>query len=86
MAHKRRRRRSKPGTLEELTAVLWRTIREVEALLAEPDCPPERVLRTGHCLAQMAGAYRAVTDTLEIEQRIRALEAASERNGTHEFS
>jgi hypothetical protein len=44
MARKRRRRRAKPGSLEQLTAVLWRTILECEALLNEEDCPPERVL------------------------------------------
>jgi hypothetical protein len=57
MARKRRRRRAKPGSLEQLTAVLWRTILECEALLNEEDCPPERVLKAGHSLE--ARHYRA---------------------------
>jgi hypothetical protein len=81
MARKRRRRRAKPGSLEQLTAVLWRTVLEVEALLNEEDCPPERVLRCAHALAQLSGAYRSVTEVVAIEQRIRALEMAAERNG-----
>ena len=66
--------------MEQLTAVLWRTILECEALLNEEDCPPERVLKAGHCLAQMAGAYKAVVEVVSIEERIATLErAAAER-------
>ena len=79
MARKRRRRRAKPDSLEQLTAVLWRTILECEALLNEEDCPPERVLKAGHCLAQMAGAYKAVVEVVSIEARVAKLEAAAER-------
>jgi hypothetical protein len=81
MARKRRRRRAKPGSLEQLSAVLWRTILEIEAMLNEDDCPPDRVLRAGHCLAQMASAYKAVVETVSLEEKIRALEMAAERNG-----
>jgi hypothetical protein len=82
MARIRRRRRAKPGSLEQLTAVLWRTVLEVEAMLNDAECPPERVLRAGHCLAQLANSYRAVIEMASIEQRLAALErAAAERHG-----
>jgi hypothetical protein len=81
MARKRRRRRAKPGSLEQLTAVLWRTVLEIEALLNEDECPADRVLKASHALAQLAGAYRAVMETASLEQRIQALEHAAERNG-----
>ncbi len=73
-----RKRRRKPGDLTQLRAVLWQTILEVEQLLAD-DCPPERVLRAGHCLAQLAGAYSKLVETIDLEQRIQQLEAAAER-------
>jgi hypothetical protein len=81
MPRKRRRRRAKPGTLEQLTAVLWRTVLEIEALLNEDECPPDRVLRSAHALAQLAGAYRAVIETADFEARLSALEHSMERNG-----
>ena len=85
MAHKRRRRRPKPGSLEHLAALLWQALLEVEGLLTEEDCPPERVLRAGHCLAQMANAYKAVLEASDLEARLQHLERAAERNGRHEF-
>ena len=81
MPRKRRRRRAKPGSLEQLTAALWQCVLEVEALLNEDECPADRVLKAAHALAQLAGAYRAVMETAELEQRIRALEEAADRNG-----
>jgi hypothetical protein len=79
MAHKRRRRRTKPASLEQFADVLWRVVLEIEELLSDEECPPERVLRAGHCLAQMSGAYRALMETVELEQRVRALELAAGR-------
>jgi len=54
---------------------------EVEALLNEDECPADRVLKAAHALAQLAGAYRTVIETADLEQRIQALEQAAERNG-----
>jgi hypothetical protein len=79
MPRKRRRRRAKPGSLEQLTAVLWRTILEIEALLNEDECPADRVLKSAHALAQLAGAYKGVIEVASIEQRLEALERATER-------
>jgi hypothetical protein len=82
MARKRRRRRAKPGTLEQLTAVLWRCVLEVEALLNEEECPPERVLKAAHALAQLAASYRGVIEAADLAARIEALERAAEEERT----
>jgi hypothetical protein len=77
-----RKRRLKSGTLDELKAVLWQTIIAVEALLDTRPPSHDLVLRSAHALAQLAGAYRAVTETADLEARIERLElAVHERNG-----
>ena len=76
-----RKRRTKAGDLGELRRVLWRTIIEVEALLDARPPSSELVLKSAHALAQLAGAYRAVTETADLEARIVALEIDAERNG-----
>jgi hypothetical protein len=81
MARKRRRRRAKPGSLEQLTAVLWGIIIEYEALMNEEDCPSERALRCAHALAQLSSAYRGVVEVAQLDERIAALEAAMQGKG-----
>jgi hypothetical protein len=76
-----RKRRHKPGNLDDLRRVLWQMILEVESLLATRPPSSELVLKSAHALAQLAGAYRAVTETADLEARIVALEGAAERNG-----
>jgi hypothetical protein len=76
-----RKRRTKAGDLGELRRVLWRTIIEVEALLDTRPPSNDLVLKSAHALAQLAGAYRAVTESADLEARIVALEGAAERNG-----
>ena len=78
-----RKRRRKAGNLTDLQRVLWAMILKVEELL-DGDPPSERVLRCAHALAQLAGAYKGVYETSEIEKRLEALEAAvsADRNGT----
>jgi hypothetical protein len=76
-----RKRRTKPGNLDDLRRVLWRSILEVETLLDTRPPANDLVLRSAHALAQLAGAYRAVTETADLEARIVALEGAAERNG-----
>jgi hypothetical protein len=84
MARSRHRIRTQPGSLEQLAAVLWRTVLEIDALLSEPECPPERVLRAGHCLAQLANSYRGVLEVASIEARLAALERVdAEKNGRY---
>ena len=76
-----RKRRRKPGNLDDLRRVLWAVILEVEALLDTRPPSHELVLKSAHALAQLAGAYRAATETANLEARIEALEMAAERNG-----
>jgi hypothetical protein len=76
-----RKRRLKAGDLADLQRVLWRTIVEVESLLDTRPPSHELVLKSAHALAQLAGAYRAVTETADLEARIEALERAAEGNG-----
>jgi hypothetical protein len=76
-----RKRRRKPGDLIQLRAVLWQTIIEVEALLDTRPPSNDLVLRSAHALAQLAGSYTRLVETVDLEQRIQALEQAVERNG-----
>jgi hypothetical protein len=76
-----RKRRHKPGNLDDLRRVLWQVILEVEALLDTRPPSHELVLKSAHALSQLAASYRAVTETADLEQRIQALEHAAERNG-----
>jgi hypothetical protein len=76
-----RKRRHKPGNLDDLRRVLWQVILEVESLLETRPPSSELVLKSAHALAQLAGAYRAVTETADLEARIVALEIDAERNG-----
>jgi hypothetical protein len=71
-----RKRRRNPGSLAQLRASLWRVIRDMEDLLDDPECPPERVLRCAHAFAQVAGAYRGVTEVADLEERLAKLEAS----------
>jgi hypothetical protein len=60
----------------------------VEALLNEAECPPDRVLKASHALAQLAGAYSRVVESTTFEERLRAVEERLHReevsrNGRH---
>jgi hypothetical protein len=89
-----RKRRRKPGDLAALRRVLWQTIAEIEELIESPllDDAGEAdlrarqalVLKAGHALAQLSGAYTRLIEGGDLEQRITALEAAvlqRRRNG-----
>ena len=77
----RRRRYLKAGNLDDLRRRWWAAILEVSDLIEDQDCPPERVLRAGHCLSALANTYKAVVEVSDLEGRIRQLELAAERNG-----
>jgi hypothetical protein len=70
------RKRYGNGTLTDLQKVLWRSIREVEGLLDARPPSNELVLKSAHALSQLAGAYRSITETVSIEERLTALEEA----------
>jgi hypothetical protein len=70
------KRRHQPGDLMQLRRVLWEVILEVEALLDEPRRSTEVVLKSAHALAQLAGAYTRLVETVDLETRLAALETA----------
>jgi hypothetical protein len=69
-----RKRHPKPGDLTQLRSVLWATIVEIETLLDVRPASPELILRAAHALAQLGGVYTRLTESAELEQRIKALE------------
>jgi hypothetical protein len=76
-----RKRYGKAGNLADLQKVLWHTVLEVEGLLDARPVSPDLTLRAAHALAQLANAYRSVSELADIEPRLAALEQAAERNG-----
>jgi hypothetical protein len=70
-----KRRRNK-GSLEGLKKSLWLHIKATEASLLQAltDNDFDRVLRCGHAIAQLAGAYRSVHADADLETRIKLLE------------
>jgi hypothetical protein len=73
-----RKRRHKPGNLDDLRRVLWQVILEVEALLDTRPPSNELVLKSAHALSQLAASYRAVTESADLEARIEQLEMAAQ--------
>lgn len=78
---KRRKRRSKPGTLEDARALLWRALTRAGELLEEED--PALSLKAIHAISQGAAAYARIVEVGELEARIAALEGQpGEEEGT----
>jgi hypothetical protein len=79
---KRRARRPKPGTVKQLTAVLWRAITHLETHLdstAEADeVDTGELCKLTHALSQSASTYIRAIEVGELEARVEALEAAQE--------
>ena len=69
---KRRKRRGKPGTLEDARALLWRALTRAGELLEEED--PLLSLKAIHAVSQGAAAYARIVEVGELEARIAALE------------
>ncbi|MDL2343098.1 hypothetical protein QOL99_02925 [Deinococcus sp. MIMF12] len=69
---KRRKRRGKPGTLEDARALLWRALTRAGELLEEED--PLLSLKAIHAVSQGASAYAKIVEVGELEARIAALE------------
>jgi hypothetical protein len=78
-----RKRHIKAGNLADLQRVLWRTVIAVEALLDTRPPSNDLVLRASHALAQLANAYKSVTEMASIEERLSALEAADAERNRH---
>ena len=82
---KPKKRRGKPGTLEDARALLWRALKRAGELLdaetvsedgeARPD--NHTALRAVHAISQGAAAYARIVEVGEIEARLAALEEAT---------
>jgi hypothetical protein len=68
-----KKRRRKPGDLDQLKAVLWGALCEAETVLRETS-DEERVLRACHTISQASAAYLKLLETGELERRIQAME------------
>lgn len=71
-----RRRRAKAGDLEALRREMWHAVRKVSDILDDPDADPGDTIRAANALAALGNAYRGVTETSVLEERLAALEAA----------
>lgn len=74
----KRRRKKKPGTIQEAQALLWRALEGAAELLDAEDLDANTRLRLLHGLAQGVGAYARVVEVSDIEARLEALEAEKE--------
>jgi transcriptional regulator of aromatic amino acid metabolism len=79
---KRHVRRPKPGTVRQLTAVLWRAITHLETHLdrvASADkVDTSELCKLTHATAQAAGVYLKAIEVGELEARLEAVERAQE--------
>lgn len=77
---KKRRRRPKPGTIEDLQKVLWNAVATLEERLLdtsdEEDADVAELCKLTHALSQAAGTFLKAVEVGELEARLAALEAA----------
>jgi hypothetical protein len=62
------------GSLNDLSRVLWKAVRECEQMLESEDKTLK--LRAIHALAQVSGPFVKALDGSDIEARLEAIEAA----------
>lgn len=79
-ARQARKRRPKPGTVKQLTAVLWRAITHLETHLDSTTSAEEvdtaDLCKLTHALSQSASTYLKAVEVGEFEARLEALEKA----------
>lgn len=77
---RRNARRPKPGTVKQLSAVLWRAITHLEehldATATAEEVDTAELCKLTHALSQSASTYLKAVETGELEARIEALEQA----------
>ena len=80
---KKRKRRPKPGTVKQLTAVLWRAITHLEehmnSAAEAQEVDTAELCKLTHALSQSASTYLKALEVGELEARVEALEGAVER-------
>lgn len=71
-----KKKRHKPGNLDDLLRVVWQALLEAEAVLESTDGDnPELALKAVHAVSQCAGQYEKLLEIGELEARVSALEA-----------
>ena len=77
---KKRNRRLKPGTVKQLSAVLWRAITHLEEHLdgvtTAETVDTGELCKLTHALSQSASTYLKAVEVGELEARLEALEKA----------
>lgn len=77
---KKRSRRPKPGTVKQLTSVLWRAITHLETHLdttaRADEVDTAELCKLTHALSQSAATYLKAVGVGELEARLEALEKA----------
>ena len=77
---RKRLRRPKPGTVKQLSAVLWQAITHLEAHLettaAADEVDTAELCKLTHALSQSASTYLKAVEVGELEARLEALEKA----------
>ncbi len=75
-----RKRRPKPGTVKQLTSVLWRAITHLETHLdvtaRADEVDTAELCKLTHALSQSAATYLKAVEVGELETRLETLEKA----------
>ncbi len=83
-ARQARKRRPKPGTVKQLTAVLWRAITHLEghleATAAAEEVDTGELCKLTHALTQAGATYLKAIETGELEGRLEAVERAQSQD------
>lgn len=79
-AAKKRARRPKPGTVKQLSAVLWRAVTHLETHLddamTDEVVSTDKLCKLTHALSQSASTYLKALKVGELEARLEAIEKA----------
>ena len=78
-ARQARKRKSKPGDLKAVAAIVWDALETARDLLSSSDSTEQ--LRACHAVFQGASAYAKVYEVGELEARLEALEKAIPAKG-----
>ena len=76
---KKRKRRGKPGSIEDARALLWKALQRAGDILDNED--DTLSLKAIHAVSQGAAAYARIVEVGELEARLSALEGGEDLPG-----
>lgn len=86
----RAKRRPKPGTVKQLTSVLWRAITHLEthldATASSDKVDTAELCKLTHALSQSAATYLKAVEVGELEARLETLEKAQAVTHGHRWA